>query len=55
MSGVICFTRGRSLYQIARAGAEGGYVGFRDGRVVARGLERGEVARLLITIQGSAS
>jgi hypothetical protein len=49
MSVVICFTRGRSFYQIARA--RDLYVGLRDGRVVASGKQRAQVAFLLIRHQ----
>jgi hypothetical protein len=49
----IRFTRGRRTYLIAPAYAGGeGYVGIRDGQVVVRGIERGEVARRLINLVG---
>lgn len=45
----ITFTRGRHMFQIAAARAEeGGYVGYCDGRVIARGPDQIEVARTLI-------
>lgn len=58
---LVRFTRGASFYQIAPAYAGGdGYVGLRDGRVVARGLSPVEVARALLApfaerTRGSAS
>jgi hypothetical protein len=43
------FTRGRRLYQIVRSYlGDDGYLGICDGRVVARGVDRVEVARVLI-------
>lgn len=45
---IVTFARGRSLFQIATAFAGKGYVGLRDGRVVARGEDRAAVARMLI-------
>jgi hypothetical protein len=44
----LSFMRGARLYQIARARDGAGYVGFRDGRIVASGAERADVARVLI-------
>ena len=46
----IRFTRGRRLYQVARAYAEGenDWIGLCDGRIVARGDTRSDVAALLI-------
>jgi len=45
----ITFVRGRRLYQIApdRSG-EAGYVGYCDGRVLARAADKAAVARVLI-------
>ncbi|WP_291538662.1 hypothetical protein [Brevundimonas sp.] len=44
------FVRGGHLFHIAKAYAEGekGFVGLRDGRVLARAPEASQVARLLI-------
>jgi hypothetical protein len=44
------FFRGRHLYQIAKAyDGESGYLGLRDGQIIARGHDRVEVARVLIS------
>jgi hypothetical protein len=48
----LVFTRGGSFFQIAPATAYAGgvgYVGLRDGRVVARGADRVTVAKALLT------
>jgi len=43
------FTRGRRLYQIARAySGEEGFIGIIDGRIVARATQAAAVARALI-------
>jgi hypothetical protein len=48
----ISFSRGRHLFQIAPAPAgEFGFVGYRDGRLVARASERREVARTLMGLE----
>ena len=50
----IRFTRGRRLYQIARAyNGESGYVGICDGRIVARGAESAAGAKALIEERSS--
>jgi hypothetical protein len=52
----IIFMWGGQLFQIARSPDGQGYVGYRDGRLVSRELERGEVARrLLAAPQGRPS
>lgn len=48
------FTRGRHVYIVARAYDGEGYIGIRDGRIVARDQERAVVARALINVDGSA-
>lgn len=53
-SGPIRFTRGRRSYLIAPAYPGGeGYVGIRDGQVIAAAPDRAAVARALI--EGAAS
>jgi hypothetical protein len=54
--GPLRFTRGRHAYIVARAYDGEGYIGLRNGRIVARGQERAQVARTLITdrVEGSA-
>jgi hypothetical protein len=42
------FTRGRHAYIVSRAYDGDGYIGLRDGRVIARDAERANVARALI-------
>jgi len=42
------FMRGRHAYIVAPARDGEGYIGYRDGRVVARDAERANVARALI-------
>ena len=42
------FTRGRHAYIVAPAYDGDGYIGVRDGRIVARDNERAKVARALI-------
>lgn len=44
----VAFMRGGRLFQIAKAPDGQGYIGYRDGRVVGRAAERGEVARYLL-------
>lgn len=52
----IRFTRGRRMYQIAANHADReGYVGLCDGRVVTRGVDRAEVARILIRTEVSSA
>ena len=46
--GPLRFTRGRNAYIVARAYDGEGYIGLRDGRIVARDQERAQVARALI-------
>lgn len=46
--GPLRFTRGRHAYIVAPAYDGEGYIGLRDGRVVARDNERAKVARSLI-------
>ncbi|GAD58674.1 hypothetical protein MBEBAB_0924 [Brevundimonas abyssalis TAR-001] len=45
------FIRGGHVFHIAKAYTEGetGFIGLRDGRVLARAPEASQVARLLIT------
>jgi hypothetical protein len=40
--------RGPRLYQIAKAPEGDGYVGYRDGRLIANGAEKADVARTLM-------
>lgn len=42
------FTRGRHAYIVSRAYDGDGYIGLRDGRIIARDAERANVARALI-------
>ncbi len=42
------FVRGRHAYVVASARDGGGYIGYRDGRIVVRNRDRAEVARALI-------
>ena len=44
----IAFMRGGRLYQIARAREGLGYVGYRDGRLVASGAEKADVVKVLL-------
>jgi hypothetical protein len=46
--GPLRFTRGRHAYIVAPAYDGEGYIGLRDGRIVARALERADVTRALI-------
>ena len=46
--GPLRFTRGRHAYIVARAYDGEGYIGLRDGQIVARDQERAQVARALI-------
>ncbi|EJL32226.1 hypothetical protein PMI01_02606 [Caulobacter sp. AP07] len=46
--GPLRFTRGRHAYIVARAYDGEGYIGLRDGRIIARDQERAQVARALI-------
>lgn len=54
---MICFTRSGSFYQVART--EEGFVGYRDGQVVARAGDCVEVVRALLDrhppLQGAAN
>jgi hypothetical protein len=43
---MICFTRGQSFYQVARA--QEGFVGYRDGRIIATAADRAAVVRALL-------
>jgi hypothetical protein len=47
-AGPLRFVRGRHFYQIAPSLTGAGYVGIRDGRVVARASAPAQVARALI-------
>jgi hypothetical protein len=49
MNSPIAFMRGGHLFQIFRSQDGREYVGYRDGRVVGRAAERGEVARGLLS------
>jgi hypothetical protein len=46
--GPLRFTRGRHAYIVSRAYDGDGYIGLRDGRIIARDAERAKVARALI-------
>jgi hypothetical protein len=46
--GPLRFTRGRHAYIVAPAYDGDGYIGLRDGRIIARDAERAKVARSLI-------
>jgi hypothetical protein len=48
-SSTVTFMRGGHLFQIARSPDGRGYIGYRGGRVVGRGAERGELARHLLS------
>lgn len=45
---IICFWRGNNLYQVAPAHEGAGYIGLRDGRIVATAPDRAGVMRTLI-------
>lgn len=45
---IICFWRGSNLYQVAPAYEGVGYIGLRDGRIVATAPDRAGVMRSLI-------
>jgi hypothetical protein len=47
--GPLRFSRGRHAYIVAPAYDGEGYIGLRDGRIVARDQERAQVTRALIT------
>lgn len=48
-NGPLRFTRGRHTYIVAPAYDGDGYIGLRDGRIVARAQERALVTRALIS------
>jgi hypothetical protein len=51
----IRFTRGRHLYQIARSRTgDEGFIGMRDGRIIAQGPDPAWVVRLMITSSDQA-
>jgi len=54
-SGPIRFTRGRSFYEVAHAHDGEGFIGLRDGRVVARGYVRHDIVRDLLAKADSPS
>lgn len=47
-TGALRFTRGRHAYIVAPAYDGDGYIGLRDGRIIARASERADVTRALI-------
>lgn len=54
--GPLRFSCGRHTYIVARAYEGEGYIGLRDGRIIARATCRAEVARTLVhTISGRST
>lgn len=47
-SGPIRFTRGRSFYEVAHAYDGAGFIGLRDGRIIATAPDPAAVARAMI-------
>ena len=45
---IICFWRGNNVYQVAPAREGPGFIGLRDGRIVATAPDRAGVMRTLI-------
>jgi hypothetical protein len=52
MTGPLRFWRGRHFYQIAPAYEGAGFIGLRDGRVIAKAPDRPAVMRALVMTLG---